>query len=471
MGAPTDETLSTEAEENSANKGAEPSLEESVSALSVDDLEGTDGDKKKKKKSKPKGLDESAASLSLDSVDGEAPDGTKKKKKKKSKGLGESGVSLSAEGADDSASPPSSPTKEKKKKVAAPKSPKKNKDTTPSKPNDVGKIIPLVTEEMWKSEGASSLESLYALLKDSGNDEAEPRDIEKNREMAFRLGAPLLMLRKMKDFEDDIAIQSYGLNLLRCFGKLASPPWFELVAVGGLERATKIVRKTNDVDIDLRMLALTLLEEMAAKPEAAELLAENNVVSVITTILRNEEDLRDRALEMLKQMCSTSGHQGRLRIAESARTIVENTEDPKMLGIAFSLLTEMIADEEKAKGLVEGGGLDALGYALQHFQNNLDLILETHDVLLPLGTDGGKMARQAIVDKEILKTVAQMMRDYPMDVDIQKRSCQLILAMSKDQRKAIKDSGLLTLISKLFTGHRKNKELLKFANKAMKAIV
>ena len=70
-----------------------------------------------------------------------------------------------------------------------------------------------------------------------------------------------------------------------------------------------------------------------------------------------------------------------------------------------------------------------------------------------------------------LTIVAQQMRDNPDDADIQKRGCQLIQPLAVDQHKAIKESGVLTLISKIFAGHRSNKQVLKLAHAAMNTMV
>lgn len=482
MGAPATETMTTETEAKAAK---EKRFQES-SKSDVGDTEGIDDSPKKgkkKKKSKSKCLDESAASLSLEKsaaslslVNEESAEGpetpTKDKKKKKSKsssskGLDESAASLSTNNADDSA--PDAATKDKKKTKSkgldeSAASLQSAEEASSGKADDVQKIIPLVTNDIWKTVGTASLDALCDLLQEN-----EVRDYEKNRLTAIRIGAPLLIVRKMNDFENNTAIQTSGLNLLKCFIKMDSPPWFELAAVGGLERITSIVRKTEDAE--LRSLALSLLEITAAKKEAIKFLVEKHGITALVHVLRNQPDLMVRAVDALRTLCSTGDHLDRTEVAKNASTIIENSEDAKILVAAFALMDVMVATEELCKSLVEGKAAESLAYALKHFQDKPALIKKTFELLVSFATNGGKSARRAIAEQGTLETVEDMMSDKPKDAVVQKQSCDLIFAMSSE-RKAIKDSGVLPLISQIFTVHRKDKgALLKAANKTMSAVL
>ena len=445
-------------------------LEESASNVLVgaDALTAPESPSKKKKKksssSKSKGLDESTASLSVEK-DLAAPESPKKSKKKssskshisKSK-LEESATTTLEASVPDDLTAPESPRKSKK-------TPKKKKDDK-ALPNDEEEVLDIVTEQMWASKDASSLEALHKLLEGD-----ETRDYQKNRDVSVQMGAPLLVVRKMKDFPEDSVLQSTGLHLMRCWGNMPSPPWYQIVMAGGLARACAVLTAEN-TDTELKDNALSLLEQMASNGTAAKLLVNHNGVETLVHIVRGKNGtFIPRCLEALCNICELGGTSGRKKVTEHASAIVKDSEDSKLVSAVISVLSEMAKDEDTAKGLLQGKGVDALAHAFRVFEEERpNLSKKAFDLLLLLANDGGAASRQVVAESTVLETLVKSMTAQPKEEEVQKRGCQMVLALSVDQRKVIKDCGILALISQIFSIHRDDK-VLKVAHDAMDAIV
>lgn len=527
-------TAKEKKKKSSKSKG----LKESSTSVSIGKDVGSSETPKKEKKKSSQAKNDAAASVSLEEDLKSSPDSAKKSKKEKkksskSKTLNESAPSRSLEEGLESSPEMSTPTKKKKKlsksmkglteEYAASSSveeedvqphetskksekdgeAKKNgndsqckmKDKSASKalespandflaapdgkpsaekefvPCDEDKIIALVTKDIWATKGTEALEELLTLN--------ENCDCLQNRQLSIKLGAPLVVVRKMKDFSSNKAVQSVGLRLLRSWASSPSAPWYQIVSVGGLECVNRLLLASlsstdnNDLAMDakLRESAFHLLEQMAQSSTAGKYLLGHQGVDTLVHCFRHHLNLRPRALEALKTLCTTTGTAGCKSVTEHANIIIQNSEDSKLLSSTLGLLGSMVTTEDTTKGFLQGWGVEALVYAYQVLYHDKPSVSQKAcDLLLMLATNGGSTSRQAIVDSGVLDTFVKRMGEHPKDEELQKRSCQMILVLVEEHRKVVKETGVFMLISKVFSVHR-NRQVLKVAHDAMDAMV
>mmetsp|Transcript_25270 Transcript_25270/g.47959 ORF Transcript_25270/g.47959 Transcript_25270/m.47959 type:complete len:461 (-) Transcript_25270:160-1542(-) len=448
---------------NTIGSAADGDIFEESSAITIggDALVAPSSPPRKKTSSKNKGgLNASSSSLSVDK-DLAAPESPKKSKKKSSSGQESSSSSALNAHSEDMTSP-DSPKKSKKKD-------KKNKDTD-ELPHDEQKIVVLVTEKLWAGSDATGLQTLHNLLRSD-----ETRNIAKNRQVSVQLGTPLLVVKKMIDFPSDTVLQATGFDLMRCWGDMSSAPWFTIINVGGLARAIAVL--TADVDehntIELQDNGLSLMEQMTWDSTAAKLLVQHQGVETLLHVAQGRNGkFIPRALESLCNICELGGTCSRKKVTELVGHVIQTSDDSKLVSALISVLSEMAKDGETVKGLLQGKGVKALAYAFQAFQKDKpSLSKKSFDLILLLASDTGPASRQAVADSSLLKTLTKRMTREPKDEEVQKQGCQLVLALVADQRKPIKESGILEPISKIFQLHGDNEKVIKLAHDTMNAFV
>jgi len=420
---------------------------------------------KKKTSSKSKDDLNVSSSLSFSSdKDIEVSESPKKAKKKSSTGKESSSSALNTDSEDNAVNP--DPSKKSKKK----KKDKTNKDTD-ELPHDEQKIVSLVTEEIWTLSDATGLQNLHALLRAD-----ETRNIAKNRQVSVQLGAPLLVIKKMNDFPSDTALQATGFQILRCWGDMsASAPWYTMVHVGGLARAIAVL--TTNVDecntMELQDNALSFVEQMTWDSTAAKLLVQHQGVETLLHVAQGRNGkFIPRALESLCNICELGGTSCRKKLTEQVGHVIQASDDSKLVSALISVLSEMAKDEDTAKGLLQGKGVKALAYAFQNFQEDKPSLSEKSlDLLVLLASDTGSASRKAVAESSALKAMVKRMTKEPENEEVLKRGCKLVLALTADQCKAVKESGIMEPISRIFQSHSKDETIIKLAHDAMEAIV
>lgn len=219
--------------------------------------------------------------------------------------------------------------------------------------------------------------------------------------------------------------------------------------------------------------ALELTAGMAASEEAAKPAIQENIVEGVAHTFRTQSgELNTKALDILKGFISTGGSSGRRALTERTNWILQNSDESKLLVPTIELCTEMVASEDTAKAFVQANGVEGISYAYKMFLEDKPIVPKyAFETLMAVANNGGTAGRQAIVEEGALEAIVGHMQVKPDEPKIQLRGCQMVLALAGDQRKAVKDSGVLPLISQMFSTHRKEKQTLKIAHLAMDAMV
>ena len=289
--------------------------------------------------------------------------------------------------------------------------------------SDVDKIIRLVTQDLFaptRDAVWDALNMLLALLKekeesiDDSDDEDEDATklrqpaFQLHRALAVRLGAPLMIIRRMKEFGTDESIQLSGLQILGCFAKMDTPPWLELVHCGALDRVSWAIQKSTDKSS------------------------------------LDHDKFWDEALGFLSDLAQSWAG------------------------------TRALAEDELEKENPEEGVLGAL---VKTFSNKHSIVKQSLDLLYRLlctSQDSSAVARAIAEQRQVVPGVAILMRDNPKLGEMQKKTCAVVHALIvQNQRQAVKESGALSLVSKIFANFRdkdENKELLKVAHDTMDAM-
>jgi hypothetical protein len=280
-----------------------------------------------------------------------------------------------------SSSPGKSPKKGGKKSLT---SPKKVKKAAAPENLDAEMIVALLTgDDLWSTEAevvTRAFDSLYEFIVAS-----EEKDYQLNRQLALRLGAPLVICRQLKVLgSKDDALLASGLLLLRCLGSHAgTPAWFGIIKVGGLERACWTLQNHTDVALQLH---------------------------------------------------------------------------------AVAVLGDMVLDESITDIFVATGGVDALIYSLKTFAENPNILKKTLEAIRQLCRRDDS---SAVVERGAVDLVVKLMQERATDPDMQKRGCYILLALGLEQKKVIKEAGGLAAVSKIFSIHRCENDLLKVAHETM----
>uniref|UniRef100_A0A6S8HNR7 Uncharacterized protein n=1 Tax=Amphora coffeiformis TaxID=265554 RepID=A0A6S8HNR7_9STRA len=266
----------------------------------------------------------------------------------------------------------------------------------------------------------------------------------------------------------DSAARNRALGGLRAMMKHGGPVGCKAVA----EKVNTLLLNLSDADMLASVVELTA--EMAATEEAAKPAIQGNIIEGLAHIFRQPAggELRNKSLEILKAFVSTGGLAGRKAIVERTNWILQNSDDSKLLVPTIELCTELVSKEDTANGFVQSHGVKGLAYAYKLFLEDKPIVPKyAHEALLTVASTGGSAGRQAIVDEDVLESIVEQMQSKPNEAKVQLRGCQMVLALAADQRKAVKESGVLPLISQIFSIHRKEKQTLKVAHLAMDAMV
>ena len=270
----------------------------------------------------------------------------------------------------------------------------------------------------------------------------------------------------------DPAARERALGCLRAMMQHGGPVGRKAVA----EKTNHMLLTLSDADMLKNLLELTA--EMTATEDTAGPAIDGNIIEGLAHIFRQPAavggggELRTKSLEILKSFVSTGGSVGRTAIVERTNWILQNSDDSKLLVPTVELCGEMVAREDTAQEYVQSNGVEGLSYAYKMFLEDKPIVPKyAHEVLLTVANTGGSAGRRAIIEGGVLEATVEQMQNKPNDAKVQLRGCQMVLALASDQRRAVKESGALPLISQIFSVHRKEKQTLKVAHLAMDAMV
>ena len=391
---------------------------------------------------------DSDRSLKFDEEPTKKSSGSSKKHSSKSKILDESAASLDKSG-------------------------RKKKEHT-ALPNDADQLISLATEDLFTTKGDGALKALSALLTAD-----DTRDIAYNCHVAAQIGAPLVVVRQMKDQIRDTAVQLAGWDVLgRLCMQEKNAPWFTVIHVGALAHA-KTLLTTAPTSKDVAVHAMAFLQIVVGDTTAAKLVCEEKDGGIGNTffhLIQHNQHLADRAWKALRTLCQTAGTAGRKLATEAAGVVLRRErKNVELLKTILDFLDEMIQEESSIKGFVQGKGIESLLFVyFEHGEDEEDnpkVSRKAGDMILALAENGGSAGPKGIVESGILSEFATRMHRHQTDTDLQKRGCQLVIHMAKGQRKGVKESGILKVVSNLSTLYRNNKAITKLAHEATTAMV
>lgn len=199
---------------------------------------------------------------------------------------------------------------------------------------------------------------------------------------------------------------------------------------------------------ELQDKAMGLYETMAASnSETATLLLNNRGVETCKVIVKGKNGaLIPRALEVLFQLSATTDTDGRCKITEEMGELLRDSPYELLQTAIISLLSEMAKDEETAKGLLRGQGVESLVYTWETYHTDRPAVSDKAlDLLVLLAAKGGEIARKIIIDNGVLTTVAKTMKDEPANDTIHTRGRQLAQALAKEHGPAVDRTGILAL--------------------------
>jgi hypothetical protein len=152
---------------------------------------------------------------------------------------------------------------------------------------------------------------------------------------------------------------------------------------------------------------------------------------------------------------------------ERACWTLQNHTDVALQLHAVAVLGDMVLDETITDLFVATGGVDALIYSLKTFAENPNMLKKTLEAIRQLCRRDGS---SAVVERGAVDLVVQLMQERAKDPDMQKRGCYILLALGLEQKKAIKEAGGLAAVSKIFSIHRCENDLLKVAHETMNTL-